>query len=134
MSATPTLLISDGWKETEEAVRVAGYSGYIGPGCRANQLDSAIQAILEGAFFYHPGFTDQPAIGPLTPRHIEVLYYLGLGYTDQEMAAKLKISEPTVRYHLEKLCQKLKVERRGELSAMAALGGLYRPTTRHAAH
>jgi hypothetical protein len=49
---------------------------------------------------------------------------VGLGYTDQEIAANLNIGETTVRHHLRVLHQKLRTERRGEIAAMAALGGL----------
>ena len=120
----PVLLISQEWLESEEAVRAAGISGYVGPKCTHAQILEAVKTVIEGGFFYHPGRRDFQAIGHLSSRQVEVMRLVGLGYTDQEIAANLNIGETTVRHHLRVLHQKLRTERRGEIAAIAALGGL----------
>ncbi|MGC8833818.1 MAG: LuxR C-terminal-related transcriptional regulator [Armatimonadota bacterium] len=120
----PTLLVSTGWVEAEDAVRHAGYSGYIGPACRSEQLQEAVKTLMEGGSFYHPGERSTHPVGFLTFRQLQVLRLVGKGFTDHEIASELKIAETTVRHHLDVLFDKLGVRRRGELAAAAALGGL----------
>ncbi|MGQ9524527.1 MAG: LuxR C-terminal-related transcriptional regulator [Armatimonadota bacterium] len=125
------ILVSQMWLEDEDAVRAAGFSGYLGPDCMPPQLVEAVRTVLQGGFFYHPGSRNRAALGKLSPRQVEVMRLVGFGFTDQEIAAYLGIGETTVRHHLNILHSKLKLERRGEIAAMAALGGLcedlYRP-------
>jgi DNA-binding CsgD family transcriptional regulator len=125
-SKVPELFIAQTWLESEEAVRGAHLSGYIGPGCTPEQVAKAAKTLLEGGFYYHPGNTKQAAVGRLSKRQVEVLSLIGLGLTDQEIASKLGIEETTVRHHLQTLYDKLHIERRGEAAALAALGGLTR--------
>ena len=120
----PALLVSTGWVEAEDAVRHAGYRGYIGPACDGEQLQEAVKTLMDGGFFYHPGGRDEHPVGFLTFRQLQVLRLVGKGFTDHEIASELKIAETTVRHHLSVLLEKLGVQRRGELAAVAALGGL----------
>jgi len=83
-----------------------------------------VQTVLQGGSFYHPGERSGRAIDALTERQVQVLGLIGRGYTDQQIAAELGIGETTVRHHLEVLQEKIGTDRRGELAAMAALGGL----------
>lgn len=62
----------------------------------------------------------------LTQREREVLELLAQGLTDKEIAAKLNISQPTVRYHLKHTYDKLHVRSRTE--AALKHGGSYRST------
>lgn len=55
----------------------------------------------------------------LTPREIEVVQFLGAGYSNHRIAGALAISERTVRFHLRNVCDKLGVQSRGELLAWA---------------
>lgn len=124
LPGVPELFIAQTWLESEDAVRSAHLSGYIGPGCAPGQVAKAVKTLLEGGFYYHPGNTNQTAVGRLSKRQVEVLSLIGLGLTDQEIAARLGIEETTVRHHLQTLYGKLHIERRGEAAALAALGGL----------
>ncbi|MGQ9523850.1 MAG: helix-turn-helix domain-containing protein [Armatimonadota bacterium] len=118
------LLVSQGWVESQGAMRQAGYSGYLGPKCDYHHLTEAVDTLVEGGSFYHPGDRNTRVIDALTERQIQVLSMIGRGYTDQQIAQELNIGETTVRHHIEVLQGKFGTDRRGELAAMAALGGL----------
>ena len=58
----------------------------------------------------------------LTPRELEVAQLLPLGLTNGEIAARLRISEPTAKFHVCNVLGKLEVRNRTQ--AAAKLGGL----------
>jgi DNA-binding NarL/FixJ family response regulator len=120
----PRLVVCTGWSETEAAMQEAGISGYLGPGCGFEQLEKAVEAVLEGGTVYHPGTTGERSIGPLTDRQIEVLQLIANGLTDKEIAAVLGIKESTVRHHYTTLCRKTETNRRAKLIRLAVQGGL----------
>lgn len=120
----PALFVSQGWVESQRAMRQAGFSGYLGPLCNHLHLLDAVETILHGGSFYHPGERIGRVVDALTERQVQVLSLVGRGCTDQQIAQELGIGETTVRHHLEILQGKLETDRRGELAAMAALGGL----------
>ncbi|MGQ9525261.1 MAG: helix-turn-helix domain-containing protein [Armatimonadota bacterium] len=121
---TPRVFMSLGWLETEDAVRRAGFHGYIGPSCSPAQVQETIAVVLRGGSLYHPGMRHVTAVCPLTERQVEVLRLVAMGFTDHEIAARIGVLPTTVRHHLEALQRKLDLTRRGELIALAALGGL----------
>lgn len=121
---TSVLLVSQTWLEDEEAVRAAGLNGYVGPECSSVQVLEAVRTVLQGGFFYHPGKRSRAPVKKLSPRQVDVMRLVGFGFTDQEIAAHLGIGETTVRHHIGVLHRKLQLERRGEIAALAALGGL----------
>lgn len=57
---------------------------------------------------------------PLTRREAEVLYWLGLGKTNRDIAEILDMSPRTVNKHLEHVFEKLGVENRTAAAAMAS--------------
>jgi DNA-binding CsgD family transcriptional regulator len=57
------------------------------------------------------GLPEAPAL-PLTPRQLEVLRWVSRGLTNEEIAARLWISEHTVRKHLENISDRLGVRTR----------------------
>jgi DNA-binding NarL/FixJ family response regulator len=120
----PTLLVSEGWNETEAAVTQAGFKGYLGRGCLPEHLFNALNVLLQGGTYYHPGHYKTPSIGLITHRQLQVLKLIGQGLTDGEISHQLGVSNATVRHHLESLYQRLQIERRGELIALAERGGL----------
>ena len=62
----------------------------------------------------------------LTPREMEILYWLGQGKTNSEIALILSMSFRTVKKHLEHIYKKLGVENR-TAAAMKALEVFSRP-------
>lgn len=124
LTDAPSLFISEGWVESEERVRKAGYAGYLGPNCEPKHLFCAINSILLGGFYYHSGKSSNKALSPLTYRQIQILKAVGEGLTDAEISSNVGIAIATVRRHLEALYEKFMVERRIDLAVMAERGGL----------
>jgi DNA-binding CsgD family transcriptional regulator len=53
----------------------------------------------------------------LTKRQFQVLSYLGVGYSDKEVARLLSVSLKTVRHHREAIMRVLHVSSAGQLAA-----------------
>ena len=64
------------------------------------------------------------SIEPLTPRELEVLDLLATGLPNQGIAARLGISEATVKFHVAQICAKLFAENRTEAVTKAVRNGL----------
>lgn len=60
----------------------------------------------------------------LTQREQQVLVEIGLGHTDAEIAARLYMSEATVKSHITHLFEKLSVNNRLQLAITAFRAGL----------
>jgi DNA-binding NarL/FixJ family response regulator len=78
--------------------------------------------------FARPGAEPSPAPAPaggdLTPREREVLVLVGQGATNAEIAARLVVSENTVKFHMKNILQKLHARNRAEVVAFAHRSGL----------
>ena len=59
-----------------------------------------------------PSFGTQPLVEPLTDRELEILELLAQRLRNKEIAAKLFISEKTIKKHLNNIYRKLSVGRR----------------------
>jgi DNA-binding NarL/FixJ family response regulator len=60
----------------------------------------------------------------LTKREIQMLRWMGEGYSNKAIAQQLFISENTVKYHIRNILQKLGVQNRTEAVAFAMREGL----------
>lgn len=60
----------------------------------------------------------------LSPREQEVLVYMVKGLINKEIAEKLGVSLPTVIFHRNNICDKLKTRSIGKLTIHAVLSGL----------
>ncbi len=98
-----------------------------------DDLPAAIAAIAAGLIVLDPaldgilGATDRgrtPAIEPLTPREREVLTLLADGLGNKVIAARLAISDHTVKAHLAAIFDKLSVGTRAEAVALGLRRGL----------
>ncbi|MEV4571465.1 LuxR C-terminal-related transcriptional regulator [Nonomuraea sp. NPDC049419] len=58
-------------------------------------------------------------LGALNPRERDVLEHLALGHRNRAIAARLNISENTVKFHVANILGKLGVSSRGEAAALA---------------
>ncbi len=68
---------------------------------------------------------DPPALEePLTAREIEVLELLAEGLPNKAIAARLQISDQTVKFHVASICGKLGAANRTEAVRRAARRGL----------
>ena len=129
----PTIaLIAIGLKaDQKEIVRCgrAGFSGYVLRDASLDQLSNAMEDAVAGRLscspevagellraLYHEAHTphSQDPCEALTPRECEVLRELGNGLSNKEIARKLSLSISTVKHHVHKVLEKLKVARRAE--------------------
>jgi LuxR family maltose regulon positive regulatory protein len=88
----------------------------------ARGLDSGYAARLLLAFAPGPNASHRPAqalIEPLTEREIEVLKLIENGCANQEIAAKLFISIPTVKRHISNIYAKLGAKNRTQAVSLA---------------
>ena len=77
------------------------------------------EALLNNVFSSSKNKTLPPEIMALSKREMEVLSYLALGWSDDQLAAKLFISKSTIKTHLRRIYSKLLVRGRAEAVAVA---------------
>lgn len=116
--------------------------GLLAPDCSAEKLKAAVHAVNEGLIagspaLVNPGFTQMLAAGraahglevgeiveSLTKREIEILQFLALGLSNKQIAARLNISEHTVKFHSSAIYAKLGVASRTEAVRVGVQHGL----------
>jgi two-component system response regulator NreC len=110
-----------------EALR-AGAKGFVVKQSAAGELVAAIRSVVGGETYINPvlgakvAAEPPPADGPpddLTPREIEVLGLLALGYMNPEIAERLVLSVRTVETHRANIQRKTGLSTRAELIAYA---------------
>lgn len=114
------------------ALLAAGARGVVDRGTRSEALVRAIEAVAEGLVVLEleaaealvgPPVVD--AVAPaLTTREREVLTLLAEGLSNRGVAARLGVTEHTVKFHVSALCTKLEASSRTELVVRAARAGL----------
>lgn len=70
-----------------------------------------------------PAVPEADPLSALNPREFDVLGQLALGQRNRQIAAKLHISEHTVKFHVANILEKLDVRSRGEAAAAARRAG-----------
>ncbi len=119
-----------------EAMRAgirAALPGDISP----EQLVAALQAVASGLLVLHPSLANEglpagPAAAPsldelaeaLTRRELEVLQMLAAGLSNKEIAARLNISEHTVKFHVASILGKLGASSRTKAVSLGIRHGL----------
>jgi two-component system, NarL family, response regulator YdfI len=119
-----------------EALRT-GISAVLPSDISPDQLAAALQAAASGLVVMHPAqfqsavpAASSPSRGlgelaePLTPRESEVLQMLASGLGNKEIAAKLDISEHTVKFHVASILGKLGAASRTEAVSLGIRRGL----------
>ena len=110
-----------------EAVR-AGAKGYLLKGAPRAELFNAIRVVHSGGSLLQPviaskligRLTQTPAlVEPLTAREQEVLTLIAQGLPNKEIAARLVITERTVKFHATDIMSKLGSTKRTEAVALA---------------
>ncbi|WP_033440396.1 response regulator [Saccharothrix sp. NRRL B-16314] len=109
----------------------AGATGYLLKDTPRDELFRAVRSAARGEAVLSPsvatrlvGQVRTPAAEPLSDREVEVLGLIARGCTNREAAAKLFISEATVKTHLVHVYTKLGVKDRAAAVAVAYERGL----------
>jgi two-component system, NarL family, response regulator YdfI len=119
-----------------EALR-AGVRAVLPSDIPPDQLVAALEAAAAGLIVLHPAEVEAmfPAVEPasrplaelaepLTPRESEVLQMLASGLANKEIAARLTISEHTVKFHVASILGKLGAGSRTEAVSLGIRRGL----------
>lgn len=114
----------------------AGATGYVLKESEPEQLIRAIYAAYQGEYVLDPGMawklrnhSDEiaavnPIPDPLTTRESDVLQLMVTGLTNDEIAARLVVSNSTVRSHISRLNAKLCIHNRVQATLYALRKGL----------
>ena len=94
-------------------------------------LMDAIAAVVDGNVWMPPALQkylaarlNEPPEEPLTPREVEIVRHVAMGLRNAEVAARLAISEVTVKTHLNNIFQKLGLRGRTALALYAIRMGI----------
>ena len=108
-----------------------GAVGYLTKGSLAEDLAETIRATFQGKMVFsseigaHLISPPQPSVNfHLTDRELEVLVLLAEGFTNQQSAQKLSISQSTLKFHMVNIFEKLGVQTRSEALVLAAKNNL----------
>jgi DNA-binding NarL/FixJ family response regulator len=111
----------------------AGIEGYVLKQIEPAELVRAIRAVVRGEAYLHPDVMKKivsrirpdrlPPI-PLTPRELEVLEMMATPNTYRQIAARLCVSEETVRSHAKNILEKLRQPNRAQAVLSAIRLGL----------
>jgi DNA-binding NarL/FixJ family response regulator len=126
-----------------EALR-AGASGFLLKDVTAEQLFDAVRVIAAGDALLAPAITRRlisefaqqrprpdaptpPALAELTPRESQVLRLVAEGLSNPEIAARLVVTEETVKTHVSHVLRKLSLRDRTQAVIAAYESGLIVP-------
>jgi two-component system response regulator DesR len=84
------------------------------------ELCDAVAHILTGHAVMPARTPSVPKIAPLTPRHVEVVKLISLGYSNHEIAQRLGVRPNTVKVHISEIFRRLGVRNRIEAIAQLA--------------
>jgi NarL family two-component system response regulator YdfI len=132
------VVLGDGISRGASAEAMRGGVRAMLPGdISAEQLVAALEAAASGLLVVHPSRVNDvlPAgaapprtidelAEPLTPREVEVLQMLAAGRSNKEIAARLGISEHTVKFHVASILGKLGAGSRTEAVSIGIRRGL----------
>jgi len=122
----------------------AGASGFLLKDVTAERLFDAVRVIAAGEALLAPAVTRRlisefarlrprpdgapaPALGTLTPRETQVLRLVAEGLSNPEIAARLVVTEETVKTHVSRMLSKLGLRDRTQAVVTAYESGLVVP-------
>jgi DNA-binding NarL/FixJ family response regulator len=123
--AAPVLVLTAyGTDEDVDRALAAGAKGYLLKGAPLGDIERAIEAVARGESFLDPRIASRLASRDLrqrlTNRERDVLRLVAAGNSNKEVAAKLRISERTAKFHVTSIFTKLGAENRAQAVAIAA--------------
>jgi DNA-binding NarL/FixJ family response regulator len=132
------LTVDDDVNRLFEATR-AGATGYLLKNIGTQELLDQIRGMARGeapisrrmatkmlSYFHNQADTPSNIDAVLTAREVEVLELIEARLSNKEIAARLVISEFTVKNHIKSILAKLHVSRRRQAAARGAATGLFR--------
>ena len=118
----------------------AGASGYLLKSMPPDEIRSSVRAVAEGRAMLAPSLMDRllheyagrrtepaPELAKLTDRETDVLREIATGRSNGEIAARLYVSEGTVKTHVAAVLRKLDLRDRTQAAVAAYELGLVRP-------
>lgn len=118
----------------------AGAAGYLLKSMPPEQIRNAVRTAAEGQAALAPSLLDRlvseyagrrsepaPQLRQLTERETDVLRAVARGLSNQEISARLYVSEGTVKTHVASILRKLNVRDRTQAAVAAYELGLVRP-------
>lgn len=121
----------------------AGAQGYLLKSMPPEQIRTAVRTAAEGQTTLAPTLVERlvqeyahrrvapaPSLGSLTERETDVLREIATGRSNQEIAARLFVSEGTVKTHVAAVLRKLGLRDRTQAAVAAYELGLVRPGDR----
>ncbi len=111
----------------------AGARGYLLKGASRQEIFEAIRVAHSGGSLLGAAATtrllrhvqrDEKDSDALTPRELEVLLLVAEGLSNREMAARLFVTERTIKFHVSSLLNKLDAENRTDAVRIAVRRGL----------
>lgn len=140
VAATRVLVLTDSEQEVDPlAALAAGADGYLFRNIQPQELVRAVRQTGEGAAPLAPRTARKvlehlrdhwaaaqawATSGPLTPRELEVVRLVALGWSYKEVARILRVAESTVKNHMRHVMDKLDARNRAEVTRLALRGGL----------
>lgn len=125
------IVIFTGYEENDhyiEALIHLGIKGYLSKRATPQEMATALRQVHAGRTYFQGAFGELAARPPAphqpTSRELEVLRLVAEGYSNREIAERLYLTEPTVRFHVHNLFTKLDVNRRTQLVSVARQRGL----------
>ncbi|HEV2387034.1 MAG TPA: response regulator transcription factor [Candidatus Acidoferrales bacterium] len=126
------ILMLSGFGDEEEVYHAlaAGARGYVLKDSTLEELFASIRAVAQGKAWVPPGVASKLAARlsrhELSPRERDVLGLLTAGKSNKEIAVALRITEGTVKVHVDHILKKFNVRGRTEATAMAFRLGIVR--------
>ena len=106
-----------------------GAAGFIPKTVSGMGLVNAINLMLCGETYVPSSLldnTNEDSLNELeiTPRELDVLRYLHLGYSNKEIARQFEVEEITVKVYVSRLCKKLNAKNRTQVVVRALSNGI----------